>query len=150
MKTNIQLKADILKSLMIEDRQEIREIRAAIYNRIYILTVSSFALVAFLFKDKVLSPSRVSICLITDLVIIVLIWILFFRLKKDLYHTRQCLEARQELINRLDETNTDDLNVFPNTSNRIPEIKDPEIVWIPNLSTVAIVIMMLITWFIGQ
>ena len=146
MKTNIQLKADILKTLMTEDRREIRDIRSAIYNRIYILTASSFALVSFLLKDNRLSPARVHICLITDLVIILLLWTLFFRLKKDLYRSRQCLEVREELINGLDEANANDLDVFPNASKladgseRIPRIKDPEIVWIPMFSTAAILI----------
>jgi hypothetical protein len=154
MKTDIQFKVDILKTLITEDRQEIRDIRSAIYNRSYILTASSFALLSFLFKDNELSPARVQICFITDLVIILLLWILFFRHKRDLYHTRQCLEAREELINGLDEMNTNDLNVFPDArkladgTKRIPRIQDPEIIWIPVLSTAAILINMGIIFFI--
>jgi hypothetical protein len=108
----------------------------------------------FYFKSNKLSPSRVQICFITDLVIILLIWILFFKYKKDLYHARQCLEAREELINGLDEMNTDDLNVFPDArkladgKKRIPDIKDSELIWIPVLSTVAILINMVIIFFI--
>ncbi len=50
MKTNIQIKADILKTLMAEDRQEVRGIRLAIYQIAYILTLASFALSAFLLE----------------------------------------------------------------------------------------------------
>ena len=154
MKTNIQFKVDILKTLMTEDRQEIRSIRASIYSVIYILTASSYALLSLLFKDNELSPPRVQICFIADLVIILLLWILFFKFKKDLYHTRQCLEAREELINGLDEIDAGDLNVFPdartlaNGKVRIPRIQDSELIWIPVLSTVAILINMVIIFFV--
>lgn len=158
MKTSVEIKADILKAVMLEDRKEVRDIRSAIYNRVYILTVSSFALVSFvLAKENDISLKRASGCLIWDAVIILLIWLLFRLLMKDLYVSRQCLEMRQELINKLykGDENSSDLNVFrdckdlPSGKKRVPGVKDSELKWIPVFSTLMILTKNLVIFFIA-
>lgn len=145
MKANIQIKASILSTMMSEDRQEIRDLRSAIYNIVSLLTLSSFALTAFLLEKKPVT-NLAHICLLADILILVFLWVFFARYKADLHHCRQSLKIRQELICKLDEGDTGDLDPFPDASRVIPDIRDAELWWLPVLATVGIVIKMMVVW----
>jgi len=132
MKVNIQIRADILKALMLEDRQEVRTIRSMIYNVVSALAISSFALSSYLLKP---SPSPASTRMATDILIVVFIWAVFGQLKRDLYHSRQGLVVRQELIKRLDEGDKRDFDPFADARTVIPDITDADLWWIPIAAT---------------
>lgn len=148
MKANISVKADLLKSLMLEDRQEVRGIRAMIYNLTSLLAVASFAITAFLIEKKpTVSPT--TICILTDLLIIILAWGVFILLKRDLRVCRKCLCARQKLIMELDEAVEEkkDTNPFSKPEDvevKEPDIKDTELKWLPILATFAILMKALV------
>jgi hypothetical protein len=145
MKANVEIKASVLKTLLSEDRREVRDIRAAIYNIVSLLTVASFALTAFILKKKPPSgPTDLST--LADLVLLAFIWTFFLRYKVDLYHCRQGLKARQDLIRTLDEGDTSDLDPFPDARRVVPDIRDTELWWLPILATVGILVKMLIVW----
>ncbi len=138
MKVNIQIKADILKTLMSEDRQEVRGLRASIYNYLSLFAGLSFVASPFLI-EKFSSAPR-GIFLLTDGVIVLFIWIIFLRLRQDLYHCRQCLEEREDLIKKLDETDNNEFDPLPDASKRIPKVTDSELWLLPELATAAIVL----------
>lgn len=143
MKANIQIKASVLSAMMSEDRQEVRGLRSSIYNIVSLLSLSSFALTAFLLEKEVIK-NPVNISLLVDILILVFLWVFFARTKVDLYHCRQGLKLRQELISKLDENDTGDLDPFQNANKMIPDIKDTELWWLPALATAGIVIKMIV------
>jgi hypothetical protein len=146
MKTNIEIKADILKTLMAEDRQEVRGIRATIYNVVTLLSTLSFGISSFLLGKQY--HQATVMCLATDALIVLLLWIFFARLKGDLYCCRQCLVARQNLIRKMDQNDTEDLDPFPDARNVIPDVSDSELWWIPILATAVIALKALVIWLL--
>jgi hypothetical protein len=145
VKANIQIKAAVLSAMMSEDRQEVRSLRSSIYNIASLLSLSSFALTAFLLEKKPMT-NPVNICLLADILILVFLWVFFARYKTDLYHCRQGLKVRQELINGLDENDTSDLDPFPDATKVVPDIRDTELWWLPILATAGIIIKMAVLW----
>lgn len=137
MKGSLDVRAGILNTLMTEDRQEIRGIRAAIYNLVTVLSTASFAITSFLLSKS--TPRAALMCQATDGLIVLLLWMFFVRLKRDLYCCRQCLVARQELIRSLGTpSEPDDLDPFPDVRDKTPDVSDSELLWLPSLATVAI------------
>ena len=145
MKLSLEIRADILKTLMAEDRNEIRDIRSSIYNVTKLLGTASFAITAFLLGQDV---SRIAlICVISDGFIAVLLWIFFLRLKVDLYSGRQCLVARQKLIRDLGTvTESDNFDPFPDARNQTPDVTDSELWWLPTLTSAVLAVKALIVW----
>jgi hypothetical protein len=145
MKTSIEIRADLLKTLMTEDRQEVRGIRSAIYNVSTVLSTASFAITSFLLGQKI--PNASSMCFVTDALIVLLLWVFFLRLKSDLYCCRQCLVGRQNLIRRLGTASEpEDLDPFPDARTQKPDVTDSELWWLPILCTAAIAIKSLVVW----
>jgi hypothetical protein len=136
MKGDIHVKADVLKTIMSQDRQEIQALRASVYNVISALTLASFALTSFFFRA---TPPPRSIHLTTDLLLVLFIWMIYIRLRHDLYEARKGLVARQRLITALDD-NPGDLDPFPDARRVVPDIHDGDLWWIPMAGTVAILI----------
>jgi len=134
MNVNLDTKYDILKTLMLEDRTEIRAIKASIYNLLTALTGLSFFVTPFLIKDQPIIPA------LTDLALILLIWVIFSRLKVDTFHCRQCLEGREDLLNELDESSkAGTFNPFRDCSDRKVKIQDSELLLLPRVATVLVV-----------
>jgi len=147
MKTNIDIRADVLKALMIEDRQEIRGIRSSVYSVVTLLSTASFAITSFLLGQKNSHTSLM--CLVTDGLIVALLWVFFVRLKKDLYCCRQCLVARQNLIKNLGTTSEpEDLDPFPDARTIKPDVTDSELWWLPSLATAAIATKSFVIWLL--
>ena len=141
MKGSTEMKLDILKALMAEDRQELRGIRQAVYNAVIWLSTASFGITAFLLGKGQELPHRGGMCVITDALIIVMLWALFLGLRQDLYHCRQALDARQRLIGRLGTSDErEDLDPFPDASVEAPDITDRDVWRFPVLATLAIAI----------
>jgi hypothetical protein len=125
MKTSIEIRADILKTLMVEDRQEIRGIRSSIYNITTLISTASFAISSFLLGHSEKLSHASLMCSVTDGLLVLLLWVFFLRLKGDLYCSRQCLVLRQYLITGLGTaTELDDINPFPDARAQIPDVTD--------------------------
>ena len=145
MKTSVEIRADFLKTLITEDRIEIRGIRASIYNVTTLLATASFAITAFLIGQKV--PHVSVLCLVTDGLLLLLLWVFLLRLKRDLYCCRQCLVARQLLIKSLGTANdADDFELFPDARNQKPDVTDSELWWLPSLTTLAVATKAFFVW----
>jgi len=147
MKANIEIKTGVLQVLMLEDRQEIRSIYSMVYNVVTLLSTASFAITAFLLRRGKMAIEAPLMCLATDGLIVLMLWVIFLRLKEDLYSCRQCLEARQDLIRNLGTAkDTEDLDPFMEVSGKPPAIKDLELRYLPALATAAILAKALIIW----
>jgi hypothetical protein len=147
MKAGIETKASILQVLMLEDRQEIRGIYSMVYNIVTLLSTASFAITAFLLGRGKIILEMPLVCLVTDGLIVLMLWVLFLRLKKDLYSCRQCLVARQKLIMNLGKANDpEDLDPFSGADKETPDIKDLELKYLPAMATAAIFIKALVIW----
>lgn len=141
MKTTVEIKADILKTTMLQDRQEIQQLRSSVYNVISSLTVASFALSSWLFASR--PPVARTMRLATDLLMIVFIWVIFLKLKRDVGQARIGLKFRQNLITDLGTPQDhDELNVFANPYEVYPDIKrdikDNDLYWIPLMASAII------------
>lgn len=132
---SIETRADLLKALLVEDRNEIRGIRAAIYSLTTVLVTAGFAITAFLYgKDAIRNAS--ALAWTTDALTVVMLWIVFLRLKRDLYACRQCLVARQNLVLQLPAANASDpFNPFPDARRETPDVRDTELWGLPILAT---------------
>src|SRR2546428_14032157 len=105
MPVPLEIRADILKALMQEDRSEIRLLKDRIFSVCSVLTVSSFAVTAFLFGTPQTLGKKwnQAFLLLVDVSFIALLWMLFARLKIDLTSARQCLQVRERMIRDLDK-----------------------------------------------
>jgi hypothetical protein len=146
MKASIETQADMLKTLMSEDRQEIRGIRLTIYKVVTLLATVSFAITSFLIGRAYHRTN--ALCVATDVLIVALMWGLVTRLKRDLYCCRQCLVMRQNLIKALDQDNPKDLDPFPDARTVMPDVSDSELWWIPIFATVIIALKAVGLWFL--
>ena len=139
MKTSIAIRADILKTLMLEDRQEIRTIRITVYKLMGLFASTSFAITSFLLGHNYIHAKY--LCSMTDIFIVILVWLFFVRQKFDLNFVRKCLVARQNLIMNLNDANTSiELNPFPDVKNTNSDVNDSDLWWIPCLLSITIAI----------
>jgi hypothetical protein len=117
MKVSTEIKADILKTLMLEARREVRDIRSAINKNMVLLTGFSFALSSFLLEkqpsllEKQPSLVRTYICLM-DLLIIILLWVIYLVLFYGLLQGRKVLNGQEDKIIKLKESDTADESPF--------------------------------------
>ncbi|MBK8285771.1 MAG: hypothetical protein IPK97_13390 [Ahniella sp.] len=147
MRMSIAMRADLLKTLLVEDRQEIRGIRSSIYNLTTLLATASFAISAFLFRqDQTFAASSFTRTIIDGL-FVMLLWVLFLRLKRDLHRARQCLVARQKLIMGLGTASGMAIfNPFQDARKQTTDVSDSELWWLPILATLAIMIKALVVY----
>ncbi|MBI4644416.1 MAG: hypothetical protein HY790_11450 [Deltaproteobacteria bacterium] len=136
MEGRLETKADILKTFIQEDRNEIRIILNRIQGITSSLVVSSFAITAFLFgKHEASIPKRPEYySVLVDFLLIALITVVFFILKKNLVNARKALKLRQDLLNNLKEDDQNDLNLFPDPKGVIPDIHDTDLYWFVGLA----------------
>ncbi len=147
MKPSIEVRAVFLKTLMLEDRQEIRAIRSTIYNVVTWLSAASFAITSFLLGQSPKGQQATLLSLVTDGLIALLLWVLFLRLRRDLYSARQCLFLRQNLIKSLGtESEPEVFNPFLDARALTPDVTDLELWWLPILATAAIATKSLVVW----
>lgn len=147
MKTSIEVRADFLKTLMLEDRQEIRAIRSTIYNVVTWLSAASFAITSFLLGQNPKGHQAVLLSLVTDGLIALLLWVLFWRHRRDLYSARQCLVLRQNLIKSLGtESESEAFDPFKDARAQKPDVTNSELWWLPILATAAIATKSVVVW----
>lgn len=126
--TNTAIKADILKTFIQEDRNEIRILRERIHNITSSIIVASFAITAFLYgKSDACLTTDTRYSVLVDILLMCLVIISFIVLKRALVHARKALKGRQELLNNLSDDNQSDLNPFPDVSLRKPDILDGDL-----------------------
>lgn len=141
MNTEIQTRADILKTVWTQDFQGVEALRASVYNVISALTVASFALSSFLINSHIHSFVRT----ITDIFLTMFIWVVFVVIRRDIVNRRKCLIYRQTLLESLDKNLPQaDMKIFGDASKVIPDIKDTDLFWIPCSATIAILLKALI------
>ena len=149
MELGIEIRADILKTAMQEDRNEIRLIKDRIYASCSALTLAAFAVAAFLLgRPESAGNHRLLYFLaLVDLSVITLIWAVFKRLQADLLNARKCLQARERMIRNLKEIDGHDWNPFPNASKEKVTIKETSLYLEPTIATFALLLMLV---FIGH
>ncbi len=149
MKLSIELKFEMLKTAMQEDRNEIRLIKGQIYNVCSFLTVSSFAVTSFLIGDldKLGSNANGFLFLLIDVSFIALLWTLFARLKTDLTNARKCLQVREGMIRKLNEPDEESFDPFPDASKVKLTITENGLYWLAGLATCALVVKLMLVCF---
>ena len=141
MNTDVQIRADILKTVWSQDFLGVETLRASVYNVVSALTVASFALSSFLINGHVKGFVRI----ITDVLLILFIWVVFLILKRDIRNRRKSLVYRQGLIESLDKNDAQtNIKIFGDSSGTTPDIKDRNLFWIPCAASAAILLKGLI------
>jgi hypothetical protein len=142
---DVEVRAELLKTVMLEDRQEIRLLKGRIYELCSILTGLSFGVSSFLIGRGQPTRNRWLFFLLTDLSFLALLWVSFLRLKRDLDIARQCLEAREDMIRDLGTPQEGPFNPFPNVgwADR-PKISENGLYWLAWLATLTIAVKMLV------
>lgn len=151
MKLNASAAADVLKTLIQEDRAEARIYRDRVQNVTSTLTVASFAISSFLIGSfsRMDADQLQYITLLMDLGLVTVMLIFFLRLKLDLVHLRKAMTARQDLLKDLDEGKVSDIDPFPDTRKKgvkPPDITDNDLDWVVGLSVVVVLTKMLVLW----
>jgi len=149
MKVPFEIKADILKTAMQEDRSEIRIIKGRIYYICSFLTASSFAVTAFIFgnQQKLVFMENRLFFLLIEVSFIMLLWALFARLKTDLTNARKCLQAREKLIRELNDKDEKPLDPFPDASKEKLTITENGLYWVVFLASLALILKICVVWF---
>ena len=147
MKVTIDQAIQVLCTLVVEDRTEVRTIRNKINSAITTLVITSFAITAFLIDKHVVASVKVYASMI-DLLIIVMMAFAFWRLMIDLHWARRALESREQLIKNLGEQEEPlVLNPFPSleASNK-PHILDTDMKWVFGFGILLMLMKISITW----
>lgn len=146
MKGPIEIKADILKTFIQEDRNEIRIIRDRIHSITSSIVVASFAITAFLFGKldaKILGKSK-DYSVLVDFLLICLMMLSFLILKQQLVHARKALKFRQNLLNNLTDDNQLDVDPFDDPKHTKPDISDNDLFWFVGLSVLMLIAKVII------
>ena len=147
MKVTVDQAIQVLCTLVVEDRTEVRSIRNSINSAITALVISSFAITAFLIDKRVVTSVKVYASVI-DVLIIAMMTLAFLRLMIDLRWARRALESREQLIRGLGEQGEPfEVNPFPSlTASNMPHIHDHDMRWIFDFGVLLILLKIAITW----
>ncbi len=141
MKVSSDTAADILKTFIQEDRTEVRLLRDKIQNVTATLVLASFAITSFLVKDLQSKAKNIDIySCVVDALLVVVILVHFFRLKIDLLKLRKALKARQNILCRINNSEQQDIDPFPDPKDTEPDIRDRDLYWYVGLAIVIIFI----------
>jgi len=147
MKPGLEIKMDILKTAMQEDRTEIRLIKDKIYSICTFVTVSSFAVTSFLLDPKNVLKTAISwqFFLLIDISFLLLLWVLFVRLKIDLKNARICLEAREDMIRSTCKEEDEVFDPFRKVDmQKMPRILENGLYWIVCVASLALAMKLLV------
>jgi hypothetical protein len=154
MKAPIAVIADILKTMMIEDRQEVRTARSLIYSVTSAFIIASFTLTSILLKpESNPAPTQTKridhIIFMIDILIVPVMWMLFALLKRYVTNAQRSVRLRQQLINGLNEsTNAEtDLDIAPWPKDP-PDVQHNDLWWVPVIATAVITLQVIIIAFI--
>jgi hypothetical protein len=145
MKTEIR--ANLLMTAIVEDRKEIRLLKDRIYQLTGTVTISSFAVTAFIL-GRAAWPHRRLFLLFADCAFLVLAWAAFLPLKRDLDATRKYLEAREDMIPDLGKDETGPFQPFPKVrADREVRIKENGTSWFVSLATAVLVLKAMVVFW---
>jgi hypothetical protein len=144
----LQIRADFIKSAMLEDRTEVRLLRDRIYQLSAFITVSSFAITAFLVRPENSRLKNGPLLLGVDVALLALLWVAFARLKIDLRNARRCLEGREDMIRSLGtDKEAVPFDPYPSFDAKAkPGMSDRDVFWILAFATVALVLKLVIVF----
>ncbi|MGO9096072.1 MAG: hypothetical protein ACLQGV_12685 [Bryobacteraceae bacterium] len=146
----LQIRADFLKSAVLEDRTEVRLLRDRIYQLSAFITVSSFAITAFLIRPENSRLKNGPLLLGVDVAFLALLWVAFARLKIDLRNARKCLEGREDMIRALGtDKEPVPFDPYPSFEAKAkakakPKMSDRDVFWILAFATVALLLKLAI------
>lgn len=129
MKVKTDHALQVLCTLLIEDRVEVRNIRNKINNIIATLSISSFAITAFLIDKKIVHSIKVY-GVVIDLLFIIMMIFAYWRLMVDLRWARSALESREQLIKDMKEHETIELDPFPPLNPTKNQWIDNDMKWV--------------------
>lgn len=148
MEPSLEIRLDLLKTAIQEDRIEIRLIKDKIYSICTFITIASFAVTSFLLgPNNELIETIVSwkYFLLIDVSFILLLWVLFIRLMIDLKNARICLEAREDMICNVHMHNREIFNPFPAFDmNKVPRISENGLYWIVCIASLALMMKLVV------
>jgi hypothetical protein len=150
MKAPIEVKADILKAMLADDRLEVRTARSLVYSVISAFIIASFTLTSIALKpESVMNTAQTSrgdrIIFWIDLLIIPVMWVIFFALKRYVMHAQRCVHLRQDLMNKLDDTKNADHDLKIDIAAPEPQgggIKHHDLWWMPIIGTIVVVLQL--------
>ena len=138
MTISLEVRAELIRAAIQEDRVEIRLIKDRVYSNVTLITVSSFAITAFLLGKDVPKIHGGLLPLI-DASFLVMLWVVFWRLKTDLDICHVCLESREDMLRNLPEEDRA-FDVFRRVeAGRKPKISENGLYWIVSMATLALV-----------
>lgn len=141
MEPGSEIRMDILKAAVLEDRTEVRLIKDKIYSICTFITVSSFAVTSFLLNPENVSRAAIKrqYFLLIDISFLLLLWALFIRLKIDLQNARICLEAREDMLRNMHKKENKIFDPFPKIDMRKrPRISENGLYWIVCIASLAL------------
>lgn len=148
MEPRLEIRVDLLKTAMQEDRIETRLIKDKIYSICTFITISSFAVTSFIIGPKNESITTIvswKYFLLIDISFLLLLWVLFIRLKIDLQNARICLEAREYMISNVHKHNNEIFNPFPAVDMRkMPRISENGLYWIVCIASFALIVKLIV------
>jgi hypothetical protein len=143
----VEIRADFLKAAIAEDRQEIRLLKDRIYQIAALITVSSFAVTAFVLGSNAWAHRRLFLVL-TDAAFLVFLWASFLPLKRDLDGARKCLEAREEMIPKLATDEGEPFQPYPVVPlTQRARVTENGLYWLLSLATCALVLKIIVVYW---
>jgi hypothetical protein len=94
--------AKLLMDAIKEDRTEIRLMKDRIYANTSLITVASFALTPFIW-DKAPQTDKWAWFVLTDCGLLMLLWVLFIKLVKDVNLGQRYMEAREKKLHAVQQ-----------------------------------------------
>jgi hypothetical protein len=145
-----EARADFLKTAIAEDRQEIRLLKDRIYQLTGTITVSSFAVTAFILAAREW-PHRRPFLLFADCGFLALVWAAFLPLKRDLDAARLYLEFRQDMIPELGKDETGPFQPFGKVpAGRKVHLEENGTYWFVSLATAVLVLKAMVVFWSAQ
>lgn len=98
-----ELKVTILLSIINEARNEIRILKDNVNKYASLITVSSFGITSFLLKEieNVAFTKSLYLFAFIDISFIILLWVILYKLKKDLMFSRSSLELHEKQLSTI-------------------------------------------------
>ena len=86
-----------------------------------------------------------------DAGLVAVLWLSFHRINHDLVLLRKAMKWLQDNLHGLEEGPAQDINVFRNVEDIVPDINDTDLCWLVNLAVVIFVtraVILMVFWSI--
>lgn len=144
----LEIVANLLMTSIKEDRIEIRLNKENIYKIVSFITISSFALTAY-----ILDPTKKlqgSYMYIIDAALLIVLWVVFVKMKIDLDIAHKCSEKKEELLRTVLDEKIFITDIFLNKTklNDKPTINERGLYYIVIFATITILLKnIVLLWF---